>query len=57
MPERFKVSRSEEPNNYNSFSEIRDESNFNNFSGDTEDQRVTEKLLPENKNYTIVSGN
>ncbi|XP_050314545.1 solute carrier family 12 member 6 isoform X3 [Anthonomus grandis grandis] len=50
MPERFKVSRAEDPNNYNSFSDnTRDEGNsYNSYSsGRTEDQRIKQKLLPD----------
>ncbi|XP_066247243.1 solute carrier family 12 member 6 isoform X1 [Euwallacea similis] len=57
MPERFNVTRAEDPGNYNSFSETKDEgNNFSSFSADNEDQRVTEKLLPDKRpNPTIVS--
>ncbi|CAH1121202.1 unnamed protein product [Ceutorhynchus assimilis] len=48
MPERFKVSRAEEPNNYNSFSDNDEANNYSSFTETTEDQRVKEKLLPEN---------
>lgn len=41
------MSRAQETNNYNSFSDSRDEgNNFNSFSAATDDERVKEKLLP-----------
>ncbi|XP_030748646.1 solute carrier family 12 member 6 isoform X3 [Sitophilus oryzae] len=52
MPERFKVSRAEEANNYNSFNDTQEDSQFSSYSDPKDDQRIKEKLLPQQSQYT-----
>lgn len=48
MPERFKVSRADETKQYNSFSGTNEDANNFSYSDPSEEQRITEKLLPQN---------
>ncbi|XP_076261181.1 solute carrier family 12 member kcc isoform X1 [Rhynchophorus ferrugineus] len=51
MAERFKVSKAEDANNYNSFNDTQDESHFSSFNDPKDDQRIKEKLLPQYKGH------